>query len=62
MRLYERWCDASRERDKRKRYRTYVEKDGGRDQIRDDLAETIRAHKDGPDDQWLYLPALKRAR
>ncbi len=46
MGLYERWCDAIRERDKRKRYWTYVEKDGGRDQIRDDLAETIRSHYD----------------
>lgn len=46
MGLYERWCDASRERDKRKRYWTYVEKDGGRDEIRDDLAETIRSHYD----------------
>ena len=46
MGLYERWCDASRERDKRKRYWTYVEKDGGRDEILDDLAETIRSHYD----------------
>ncbi len=46
MELYERWCDASREKDKRKRYWTYVEKDGGRDEIRDDLAETIRSHYD----------------
>lgn len=46
MSLYERWCDATREEDKRKRYWTYVEKDGGRDEIRDDLAETIRSHYD----------------
>ena len=46
MGLYERWCDASRKKDKRKRYWTYVEKDGGRDEIRDDLAETIRSHYD----------------
>lgn len=46
MGLYERWCDASREKDKRKRYWTYVEKDGGRDEICDDLAETIRSHYD----------------
>lgn len=26
------------------RYRTYFEKDGGRDEVRDDLAETIRSH------------------
>jgi len=44
--LYERWCEATKEKDKRKRYWTYVEKDGGRDQIRDDLAKTIRSHYD----------------
>ena len=46
MGLYERWCDASRKKGKRKRYWTYVEKNGGRDEIRDDLAETIRSHYD----------------
>ena len=46
MGLYERWCDASRERDKRKRYWTHVEKHGGRDEVREDLAETIRSHYD----------------
>jgi len=44
--LYEKWCDATKEKDKRKRYWTYVEKDGGRDEIRDQLAETIRSHYD----------------
>ncbi|MEZ1355966.1 hypothetical protein, partial [Pseudomonas aeruginosa] len=34
------------EKDKRKHYWTYVEKDGGRDEIRDDLAKTIRSHYD----------------
>ncbi len=42
MGLYKKWCDATKEKDKRKRYWTYVEKDGGRDEIRDDLAETMR--------------------
>lgn len=46
MGLYERWCEATKERDRRKRYWTYVEKNGGRDEIRDDLAETIRSHYD----------------
>ena len=32
--------------DGRKYYWTYVEKDGGRDDIREDLAETIRSHHD----------------
>jgi hypothetical protein len=44
--LYERWCESTKEKDKRKHYWTYVEKDGGRDEIRDDLAETIRSHYD----------------
>jgi len=40
MGLYETWCDATRNKDKRKYYWTYVEKDGGCEEIRDDLAET----------------------
>lgn len=44
--LYKRWCKSTKEKDKRKHYWTYVEKDGGRDEIRDDLAETIRSHYD----------------
>lgn len=31
MGLYESWCDATKNKDKRKHYWTYVEKDGGRD-------------------------------
>ena len=46
MGLYKKWCDGTKEKDKRKHYWTYVEKDGGRDEIRDDLAETIRSHYD----------------
>ncbi len=46
MGLYERWCECTKDRDKRKRYWTYVEKDGGRDEIRDELAEAIRSHYD----------------
>ena len=46
MGLYGRWCESTKEKDKRKHYWTYVEKDGGRDDIRDDLAETIRTHYD----------------
>jgi len=44
--LYKKWCDATKEKDKRKQYWTYVEKDGGRDEIRDELAETMRSHYD----------------
>ena len=46
MGLYKRWCKASREKNKRKRYWTYVEKDGGREEIRGCLANTIRSHYD----------------
>ena len=46
MTLYKRWCDCAKEKDKRKRYWTYVEKDGGRNEIRRDLAKTIRSHYD----------------
>jgi Cap4 SAVED domain len=42
--LYGRWCDATKEQDGRKRYWTYVEKPGGRDEIRDELIERMRSH------------------
>jgi hypothetical protein len=44
--FYEKWCESTKEKDKRKHYWTYVEKDGGRDKIREDLAKTIRSHYD----------------
>ncbi|MCC5793927.1 MAG: DUF1837 domain-containing protein [Chromatiales bacterium] len=44
MKLYERWCEATKKKNKRKHYWTYVEKDGGRAEIRDDLAKTVRSH------------------
>lgn len=46
MELYERWCESTKEEDERKHYWTYVEMDGGRDEVRKDLAETIRSHYD----------------
>jgi hypothetical protein len=46
MGLYKRWCDATKEKNKRKHYWVYVEKDTGRDEIRGELAETIRSHYD----------------
>jgi hypothetical protein len=42
--LYKKWCDATKEKNERKEYWTLVEKDGGRDKIRDALAETVRSH------------------
>lgn len=44
--LYERWCEATKTKDKRKYYWTYVEREGGRDEIRADFAATIRSHYD----------------
>lgn len=46
MGLYEVWCASTKEQVNRKHYWTYVEKDGGRDQISNDLAKTIRSHYD----------------
>ncbi|APP80628.1 hypothetical protein BJD10_13755 [Xanthomonas hortorum pv. gardneri] len=46
MGLYEKWCESTKENDERKYYWTYVERDGGRADIREDLAETIRSHYD----------------
>jgi hypothetical protein len=46
VRLYKKWCEATKKKNERKHYWTYVEKDGGRDEIRDHLAETIRSHYD----------------
>ena len=46
MELYERWCESTKEKNKRKYYWTYVEKDGGRDDICEDLAETISTRRD----------------
>ncbi|MBB2793633.1 UNVERIFIED_ORG: hypothetical protein GGD58_002492 [Rhizobium pisi] len=46
MGLYDRWCEAARKKDKRKRYWTFVEKEGGREAISSGLAETVRSHYD----------------
>ncbi|KAB2704075.1 MULTISPECIES: Hachiman antiphage defense system protein HamA [Pseudomonadota] len=46
MPLYEEWCDTTKEKDERKEYWCLVEKAGGRDAIRESLAETVRSHYD----------------
>lgn len=46
MGLYERWCEATREANRRRYYWTYVEKEGGRSEIKKDLAEIVRSHYD----------------
>jgi len=42
--LFGRWCIANKEKSQRKSYWTFVEKAGGRDEVRDALAETVRSH------------------
>lgn len=44
MNLYQKWCESTKENSDRKHYYTYVEKDGARDEICDDLAKTVRSH------------------
>lgn len=44
MGLYKQWCKSTKEKNQRKHFWTYAEKKGGRDEISDDLAETIRSH------------------
>ena len=46
MGLFQSWCEAAKENNKRKHYWTYVEKDAGRDEIQDDLVQRIRSHYD----------------
>lgn len=44
--LFNDWCDFTESRDKRKRLWSLVEKDGGRDEIEEDLVQTVRSHYD----------------
>jgi hypothetical protein len=44
--LFDDWCAKKNSKDKQKYFLTFVEKDGGRDAIRDRLAETMRSHYD----------------
>src|ERR1700730_10225114 len=46
MALFKTWCASEKEEAGRKRYWALVEKAGGRDAIRDSLAETMRSHYD----------------
>ena len=46
MGLYKHWCHASKHEDQRKRYWTYIEKEGGRGGISDELAKAMRSHYD----------------
>ena len=44
MGLFDEWCERNQRKDSRKHFWTLVETDGGRDAIRDRLAETMRSH------------------
>ena len=46
MALYEKWCNTTKQKEKRKRYWTYIEKPGGREEIRNDLTKAMRSHYD----------------
>jgi uncharacterized protein DUF1837 len=47
MTLYKRWCNAKQNKsNKRKRYLSLEERAGGREEIYDELVETIRSHYD----------------
>lgn len=46
MELYQRWCKPTKVKNKRKHYWTYIEKNGGRDEILNDLVSVVRSHYD----------------
>lgn len=46
MAIFKKWCDRTVDENGRRSYWTLVEKDGGRDKIRDKLVETVRSHYD----------------
>ena len=46
MALYEEWCDATKQRDKKKLYWCYTEEEGGRAKIAGAFARTVRTHYD----------------
>ena len=46
MAIFKKWCDRTVDENGRRSYWTLVEKDGGRDAIRDKLVETVRSHYD----------------
>lgn len=46
MALYEEWCDAKEQKDNKKLYWCYTEKEGGRARILSALARTVRTHYD----------------
>lgn len=46
MALFKTWCDSRKRKESHKRYWILIEKAGGREAIRDTLAETMRSHYD----------------
>lgn len=46
MALFDVWCEFTESKDKRKRLWTLAEKDGGRDEIEEELVHTVRSHYD----------------
>lgn len=46
MKLFEEWCDSTKDEDERKRYWLYTESPGGRAKVSGHLAVTVRSHYD----------------
>jgi hypothetical protein len=46
MPLFEDWCDNEKEREDKKRFWKFTEKNVGRETIMPDLAQTVRSHYD----------------
>jgi hypothetical protein len=46
MAIFDAWCDFEEKKDKRKRLWTLVEKDGVREEVQAELADTMRSHYD----------------
>lgn len=46
MAIFDAWCDFEEKKNKRKRLWTLIEKDGGREAVQAELADTMRSHYD----------------
>ena len=49
MALFKAWCAGTKDKSKKKTFRTYSEKDGGRAAVLTQLGEAVRTHYDQAD-------------
>ena len=49
MALFKTWCAGTEDKSKKKTFRTYSEKDGGRAAVLTQLGEAVRTHYDQAD-------------